>query len=698
MVRSGITYVLLLISFSPALISAQGTFSQYENEYEIAYKEKEYAFRLVPEFYRVLSGKGYVPSLNFNSIRWRYRNEMRRHPENPFLAFCIGELYRYKNKYEEAFKYYDMAIKKAGKNVSKHTILLELFSQRRLLKWQMKEEEKFLELKKDFGALSLPLLSKYFFVRGREAAQGGFDTETEKNVRISKELNPYNLGIRHFYVRYLFLNRRFEFFDELLSLVHIIFLDFKTRLHVIIFSYNLLFTLLAIFLSTLVIAYFIKYFPSAVSKIITFTPRKLPISMRYFISVTFMLLPLIWTIPSLYTFIFMLIIPIPFLKRNERWVVQSFILLLCVVSLFGSFQTRAITAMDPTQKIEILDSMQKSRFESKWIRKCDSLLTISQRDYSIYFLKGLQLKRGGFFDEAEKNYRKAISITPNLYQTYNNLGNVLFWKGEIDSSIKYYELAKAHESKAPEPHYNLAQAYVRKLRFDKSFRHMKISSQLNFDLITTQIKNSKEVNNRFLIDLTLPKGILWKEFSSLEEDKSIFPWKYIGFDYRIFSSFLIGFFFIFIVVPRVTKSINTQCPICSSPISKGNSRIFQNETICWRCYRKLSSIHSVDIQERLRDKIRMDAQRRVRYTAIFWGLFLPGLGHLQIGKIKTGTFYLLIFSILCSMLFINRVTKITFYLPFPKGMNFGLYITSFLIILLYLFSLLNLFGSDYEER
>ncbi|GAI74863.1 unnamed protein product, partial [marine sediment metagenome] len=159
MVRSGITYVLLLISFSPALISAQGTFSQYENEYEIAYKEKEYAFRLVPEFYRVLSGKGYVPSLNFNSIRWRYRNEMRRHPENPFLAFCIGELYRYKNKYEEAFKYYDMAIKKAGKNVSKHTILLELFSQRRLLKWQMKEEEKFLELKKDFGALSLPLLS-----------------------------------------------------------------------------------------------------------------------------------------------------------------------------------------------------------------------------------------------------------------------------------------------------------------------------------------------------------------------------------------------------------------------------------------------------------------------------------------------------------------------------------------------------------
>ena len=81
-------------------------------------------------------------------------------------------------------------------------------------------------MRKDFGALSLPLLSKYFFVRAKEAAQKGLDPEVEKNIKLATELDPYNLGIRFYYVRFLLHDRRFDFFDEFLSSVRLLFLDF----------------------------------------------------------------------------------------------------------------------------------------------------------------------------------------------------------------------------------------------------------------------------------------------------------------------------------------------------------------------------------------------------------------------------------------------------------------------------------------
>jgi tetratricopeptide (TPR) repeat protein len=696
--RSGIIYILLLIILSRFLVSAAESFSQYENEYEIAYEEKEYAFKLVPEFYHVLIGKGNVHSLNVNSLKWKYRNELLRHPENAFLAFCIGELYRYNKKYEGAFRFYDTAFEKAGRNVFRHTLLLELFSQRGLLQWQLKEEERIVELKKDSGALSLPLLSRYFFVRGNEAAQSGLEDEIEKNLILSKKLDPYNIGIRFFYARFLLMNRRFEFFDEFLALVHTLFIDFKAKIFFLIFSYNFLFLFVAILLSSFVIAYFIKYFPFVTSKIITLTPRNLSGAIKSFMSITLLLLPLIWTIPSLYAFLFILIIPIPFLERNERWVVQSLVLLLFILSLLGGVQSQAYTAMDPTNRIELLDNMSKSRFDPKWIRKSDSLIAVSSEDFSLYFLKGLQFKRGGFFDEAEENYRKALRIAPNFYQTYNNLGNVLFWKGKIDSSIKYYELAVQYEPMAAAPHYNLGQAYLRKLQFDISFLQIKKASQLDFELISKQTTSSKEENNHFLIDQILPRELLWIEFFSQENDINIFPWKYIGFDHRIFSLILMSVFLISFIIPRITKNIKNQCPICSSPISPGNSRLFENLDICWRCYSELSSVRSLDIRERLKGKIKLAAQTRFFYTDIFWGLFLPGLGHLQSGKTRKGAFFLLVFSILCSLLFLTKITKIRFYMPFLDENNYGLYIIILLITLVYLFSLLSLFLSGSGER
>lgn len=450
-------------------------------------------------------------------------------------------------------------------------------------------------------------------------------------------------------------------------------------------------------LTAFVVAFFIKYFPFLVSKITIVVPRSFSMHLRYFISITILIIPLIWTFPSIYILVYMLLIAAPFMEKSERWSIQVLIFILFIVSLFGFFQTRAYTAIDPDKKIDILDNINKSRFEHRWVRKCDSLVSVMKDDFSPYFLKGLQLKRGGYFDEAEKNYRKAGFYTQDRCEIYNNLGNVLFWKEEVDSSIEYYKMAIASKSKESAPHYNLAQAYIRKLQFDKSSREMKFASQLNFDLIREHIRNAEEKNNRFLIDMILPSETYFAHFLSLDQDKNVFPWKYIGFDYKMFMLFLAVLFVLCLILPRIVRNVKKTCPVCFSPISKGNSRKFEDETLCWKCYRKLKTLHSADIKERLRIKMGDDARLTSAYTVIFWALFLPGLGHLQIGRIRTATFYLISVCILVSVILIDRVTGISSLLPFSDGGHFNTYIIVLLLILLYLFSLLSLFGSTYEQ-
>jgi len=93
----------------------------------------------------------------------------------------------------------------------------------------------------------------------------------------------------------------------------------------------------------------------------------------------------------------------------------------------------------------------------------------------------------------------------------------------------------------------------------------------------------------------------------------------------------------------------------------------------------------------------MDAKQRVSYTSTFWGLFIPGIGHFQLGRIRSGSMFLLVFAVLCSLLVINTVTELSQNLVFPGQSNLKFYIILALIVVNYLFSLLSLFSINYED-
>lgn len=57
--------------------------------------------------------------------------------------------------------------------------------------------------------------------------------------------------------------------------------------------------------------------------------------------------------------------------------------------------------------------------------------------------------------EAERLYRRAIELDPDLAIAYTNLGNILFRRGDVHGAEKLYRKAIDVDDKQPEAHYNL---------------------------------------------------------------------------------------------------------------------------------------------------------------------------------------------------------------------------------------------------
>ncbi len=65
-------------------------------------------------------------------------------------------------------------------------------------------------------------------------------------------------------------------------------------------------------------------------------------------------------------------------------------------------------------------------------------------------------------EKAEKSFRRALQISPNLSLAHNNLGEIFLNRGEIDSALHHLQLALRSDPNYALAHYNLGLAYQKK--------------------------------------------------------------------------------------------------------------------------------------------------------------------------------------------------------------------------------------------
>jgi tetratricopeptide (TPR) repeat protein len=84
---------------------------------------------------------------------------------------------------------------------------------------------------------------------------------------------------------------------------------------------------------------------------------------------------------------------------------------------------------------------------------------------------GMVLFQKGQLDEAISHYRTTLQMQPSFWDADYNLGSALVWKGEVDEAIFHCDRAVAMEPNDPDAQVALANALFQKKRIDDAIVH-----------------------------------------------------------------------------------------------------------------------------------------------------------------------------------------------------------------------------------
>ncbi|HMI30647.1 MAG TPA: tetratricopeptide repeat protein, partial [Candidatus Limnocylindrales bacterium] len=141
-----------------------------------------------------------------------------------------------------------------------------------------------------------------------------------------------------------------------------------------------------------------------------------------------------------------------------------------------------------------------------------ALSALAMRDPSepLYpFTLGTAARREGDFETAERQLTQADALRPNSAWTLTNLGNVYFAREDFARARAAYEAAAKAAPRAVEPHFNLAQTYIKQLLFTEANREQSIASSLAFDRVRDMSRISSPQLNRTVMEAMPPVEALW---------------------------------------------------------------------------------------------------------------------------------------------------------------------------------------------
>lgn len=131
-----------------------------------------------------------------------------------------------------------------------------------------------------------------------------------------------------------------------------------------------------------------------------------------------------------------------------------------------------------------------------------------------HFLRAESLSKEGLLDDALKEYKQGLEISPNYIAAHNNLGNILLAKGMVEEAIKEFEEALRIDSNIADVHICLGNALYKKGMIEESVREYKKASKIDPNNVATHIN---------LGSLFAMEGMIDDAISEYEEALKINP-------------------------------------------------------------------------------------------------------------------------------------------------------------------------------
>ncbi|MDR4508429.1 MAG: tetratricopeptide repeat protein [Candidatus Brocadiaceae bacterium] len=114
------------------------------------------------------------------------------------------------------------------------------------------------------------------------------------------------------------------------------------------------------------------------------------------------------------------------------------------------------------------------------IREFQTALSI-EKDPEYHHNLGMAYQQKGMQEEALEEYYRVLAVNPDSAITYNNMGNILVSRGNIDGGILKFKKAIELKRKYYDAHFNLGIAYFRKKELEASMNEFKLAIQYEPD-------------------------------------------------------------------------------------------------------------------------------------------------------------------------------------------------------------------------
>lgn len=95
-----------------------------------------------------------------------------------------------------------------------------------------------------------------------------------------------------------------------------------------------------------------------------------------------------------------------------------------------------------------------------------------------FFMKGEAYQKQGRYDQAARQYEKAVKTDYSYAEAYSNLGFCYRKQGQFDRAISTYRKAISLNPDLEEAHEYIGEAYAEMGKFDLAEKHLNILRQL----------------------------------------------------------------------------------------------------------------------------------------------------------------------------------------------------------------------------
>lgn len=672
-----------------------GLSAQYTDIFKQTVSMEYEAFGLVDDYTKVIRGEEYVPGMDFRIVRGQYRPFILASDNNPFYYFAYAFTFSMDKQADSASFYFSLASDKADKNYAAQMRLFHLLYMNKLYNDMRAMLPVFENVKYKIGAQTIPEIAEYFNMTAvREYKTGNIDM-AEEMLMTANRLDPFSYEIIGNLLKLSVKEFRFTNLGYIIKLYRGAlkgpFDKFLLLYNAVKFTRYLFFALFII----MTIVLFVKNIEVIFFAIGNGLNKWLNGFQKKVVTVFILALPLILEINPIIYFLYMSFINFFFIRRREKILMGILLLFIVAMPFVFNIENHIIGKLNPDDNLSVISRVSASGWDNSLLNKINRLIEEQPLNNGLFFGKAMLYKKGGYFNEAEQEYNKILLTGEKNAEIYNNLGNIMYFKGFYAKAREYYEKAIELQPKAAYAHFNLAQTYIRDLQLTKSNELLTKASQLDFDEINSFMENSVEgYFNTELIDATIPEQYLWEEFMKRTElrDTPVM----MGVNISILAILALISMLLSAIFGSIVKhkSKIERCFTCGRVMHADEAVEYNEKHVCKKCGNMLEGTVSDSLRARKYESfLRMKMKNRNRLSKIGSFIF-PGVGKIFQERLMKGTVLVLLAAMTTLLFFSDSL----FIMRNPHAAhNIQFNNNIILAVLLFIFYLISI-GITKEEK